>query len=140
MSMGDESFFCDKEIFNMGVPILGICYGMQMTQYMNGGSVKACEHKEYGRAEIQILTDSLLFDGLPKSQVVWMSHGDQVSELAPGFVCDAKSETCPFASSSNREKNLYTVQFHPEVRHSEFGNDILKNFVTKICKASCNWI
>ena len=136
---GDESFFCDKEIFNMGVPILGICYGMQMTQYMNGGSVKACEHKEYGRAEIQILTDSLLFDGLPKSQVVWMSHGDQVSELAPGFVCDAKSETCPFASSSNREKNLYTVQFHPEVRHSEFGNDILKNFVTKICKASCNW-
>ena len=130
---------CDKAIFESGLPILGICYGMQMTHYENGGDVKACEKKEYGRAEIEITTDSLLFKGLPKKQVAWMSHGDQVSKLAPGFVCDASSSTCTYASSHNPEKNIYTVQFHPEVRHSDYGLDILKNFVFEVCKAEKNW-
>lgn len=139
-SVYDEaSFMCDKEIFEMGVPILGICYGMQMTHFMLGGSVKACEHKEYGRAQIEILKDSPLFEGLPKSQTVWMSHGDQVSEPAPGFTVLAKSDTCPFAAAVDEQRSFYTVQFHPEVRHSEYGSAILKNFVTKICKASCDW-
>lgn len=130
---------CDPAIYNSGIPILGICYGMQMTHYENGGDVKACDKKEYGRAEIEITTDSLLFKGLPKKHIVWMSHGDQVSKLADGFISDAFSSTCTFASSHNPDKNIYTVQFHPEVRHSEFGLDLLKNFVFEICKAENNW-
>ena len=79
----DNAFKCDPAIFEMGLPILGICYGMQMTHYMNGGDVKSCETKEYGSTKINVATDSLLFKGLPKLQTVWMSHGDQVSKLAP---------------------------------------------------------
>ncbi|MEG0239721.1 glutamine-hydrolyzing GMP synthase [Anaerorhabdus sp.] len=135
----ENSFKCDPAIFEAGLPILGICYGMQMTHYMTGGSVKACETKEYGRATIKVTNQSLLFDGLPLEQTVWMSHGDQVSKLAEGFVVDASSDTCPFAAASNVEKQIYTVQYHPEVRNSEFGLDMLKNFVFKICKAKNDW-
>lgn len=129
---------CDPEIFHSGLPILGICYGMQMTHFMNDGTVSASDKKEYGRAEIEIQA-SPLFLGLPKKQIVWMSHGDQVSKLAPGFEAIAKSDTCPFAASQNREKKIYTVQFHPEVRNSEHGLEMLKNFVFEICKAQNNW-
>ncbi len=129
---------CDPRIFDSGLPILGICYGMQMTHYMNGGQVKACEKKEYGRADITI-KDSLLFKGLDTHQMVWMSHGDQVSKLAPGFEKIASSDTCEFAASQNLEKNIYTVQFHPEVRNSEHGLQMLKNFVFEICHAKANW-
>lgn len=135
----EDSFKCDPAIFESGIPILGICYGMQMTHFMNGGEVKSCETKEYGRAEIEIKHQSLLFDGLPKVQTVWMSHGDQVSKLAPGFIVDASSSTCPYAATSNEEKKIYTVQYHPEVRNSEFGLDMLKNFVFKICHAKNDW-
>lgn len=134
-----EAFTCDPAIYEAGVPILGICYGMQMTHFMNGGSVKACETKEYGRTEISIATESLLFKGLPKKQTVWMSHGDQVATLAEGFVTDASSDTCPFAATSDDTKRIYTLQFHPEVRHSEYGNDILRNFVFEICHAVNDW-
>ncbi|MDD6467157.1 MAG: glutamine-hydrolyzing GMP synthase [Erysipelotrichaceae bacterium] len=130
---------CDPAIFTSGLPILGICYGMQMTHYMNGGEVVACEKKEYGAAKIEVVKDNLLFDGLPREQTVWMSHGDQVAKLASGFEVIASSSTCPYAASMNVEKNIYTVQFHPEVRNSEFGLDMLKNFVFKICKAENNW-
>lgn len=135
----EDAFKVDKAIYEAGIPILGICYGMQMTHYMNGGKVKACDSKEYGRTEIEIENDSPIFKGLPKKQVVWMSHGDQVSELADGFVKDASSSTCTFAATSNVAKNIYTLQFHPEVRHSEFGNDILKNFVFEVCHANADW-
>lgn len=135
----EEAFKCDPAIFTSGIPILGICYGMQMTHFMNGGSVKACETKEYGRTEISVDTECALFKGLPKKQIVWMSHGDQVDALAPGFVKDAYSETCTFAATSNQEKHIYTLQFHPEVRHSEFGNEILKNFVFEVCQAKDDW-
>ncbi len=139
-SVYDENAFkCDPAIFESGIPILGICYGMQMTHYMNGGSVKACEAKEYGRTEITVETDSPLFKGLPKKQIVWMSHGDQVDKLADGYVKDASSDTCTYAATSNVEKNIYTLQFHPEVRHSEYGNEILKNFVFEVCKANNDW-
>ena len=135
----EEAFKCDSAIFESGIPILGICYGMQMTHFMNGGSVKACEAKEYGRTEITVETDSPIFKGLPEKQIVWMSHGDQVDTLADGFVKDAYSDTCTFAATSNIEKNIYTLQFHPEVRHSEYGNEILKNFVFEVCKAKNDW-
>ena len=130
---------CDPAIFTSGLPILGICYGMQMTHYMLDGEVKASDKKEYGRTEIDVTCDNMLFDGLPKHQVVWMSHGDQVATLASGFNGIASSDTCPFAASENKEKKIYTLQFHPEVRNSEYGLDILKNFVFKVCEAKANW-
>lgn len=130
---------CDPAIFTSGLPILGICYGMQMTHYMLDGEVKSSDKKEYGRTEIDVTKDNALFAGLPKHQVVWMSHGDQVAKLASGFEGIAKSDTCPFAASENKEKKIYTLQFHPEVRNSEYGLDILKNFVFKVCEAKNNW-
>ncbi len=139
-SVYDENAFdCDPAILNGEIPVLGICYGMQLIHYSLGGSVKACDKKEYGRAEIEVLNDSLLFDNLPRKQVVWMSHGDQVDVMADGFEVVARSSTCRVAASRHVEKDLYAVQFHPEVTNSEFGNEILKNFVFKICKADANW-
>ena len=135
----EDAFKCDPAIFEGGIPILGICYGMQMTHYMNAASLKACETKEYGRTEITVETDSPLFKGLPKKQIVWMSHGDQVDQLADGFVKDAYSDTCTYAATSNDEKKIYTLQFHPEVRHTDYGNDILRNFVFEVCHAENNW-
>lgn len=130
---------CDPAIFTSGLPILGICYGMQMTHYMLDGEVKSSDKKEYGRTEIDVTEDNALFHGLPGHQVVWMSHGDQVAKLASGFEGIAQSDTCPFAASENKEKKIYTLQFHPEVRNSEYGLDILKNFVFKVCEAKNNW-
>ncbi len=135
----EDSFSCDPSIFTSGIPVLGICYGMQLTHYKLGGEVKGCETKEYGRAEIQVLKSTPLLEGLPEKQTVWMSHGDQVSRLAEGFEVNASSATCPYAVASNEAKQLYTVQFHPEVRNSEYGLELLKNFVFKICKAENNW-
>lgn len=135
----ENAFKCDPEIFDLGLPILGVCYGMQMIHHMLGGHVKPCESKEYGRTAIDVKSDSKLFNDTPKQQIVWMSHGDQVDELAPGFSVDASSATCPFASTSNPERKIYTVQFHPEVRHSEYGNKLLRNFVFEVCKADANW-
>lgn len=130
---------CDPAIFTSGLPILGICYGMQMTHYMLGGQVKASAKKEYGRAEIKVTSDSPLFEGLPREQVVWMSHGDQVSALASGFHGIASSDTCPFAASADDERRIYTLQFHPEVRNTEHGLEMLRNFVFRICHAENNW-
>lgn len=135
----EGSLKCDPEIFTSGLPVLGICYGMQMTHYMNGGEVTASDKKEYGRAELEIDNSSLLFDGLDSTQIVWMSHGDQVSKLAEGFRGIASSSTCPYAASEDPERKIYTMQFHPEVRNSEHGLEMLKNFVFKICKAEANW-
>lgn len=135
----EGSLKCDPEIFTSGLPVLGICYGMQMTHYMNGGEVTASDKKEYGRAELEIDNSSLLFDGLDSKQIVWMSHGDQVSKLAEGFRGIASSSTCPYAASEDPERKIYTMQFHPEVCNSEHGLEMLKNFVFKICKAEANW-
>ena len=129
---------CDLAVFESGLPVLGICYGMQMTHYMLGGTVIPSDKKEYGRAVIRC-GDSLLFDGLPAEQTVWMSHGDQVGRLAPGFTGTASNETCPCAAAEDPVRKIYTVQFHPEVRHSEHGLEMLKNFVFRICGAEANW-
>lgn len=134
----ENSFKADKRIFECGIPLLGICYGMQLTHHELGGEVSPCEKKEYGQAYIDV-KDSILFDGLPQNQLVWMSHGDQVTRLAPGFSSIASSNTCPNAASENKEKKIYTVQFHPEVRNSVYGLDMLKNFVFKICGCEANW-
>ncbi len=129
---------CDPAIYTSGIPILGICYGMQMTHHMLGGSVKSAEKREYGRAEIECRS-SVLFDRLPMQQVVWMSHGDQVASLAPGFKTIASSATCLNAASADESRYIYTLQFHPEVRNSQYGLEILRNFVFKVCKAKADW-
>ena len=130
---------CDPAILTSGIPLLGICYGMQLVQLEMGGKVEPGDSSEYGRTRIQVERESLLFHDLPADEIVWMSHGDKVAELAPGFEMVAKSENCPFAAAQNVDKNMYTLQFHPEVRHTEYGNAILKNFVFEIAKAKPNW-
>jgi GMP synthase (glutamine-hydrolysing) len=136
---GENAFSCDEAIFDLGIPVLGICYGMQLMTHTLGGKVEAADHREYGKATIDIHGKPSLFSDLPEQQVVWMSHGDLVKEIPQGFSVDAISTSCPYAAISNEERKFYGVQFHPEVRHSEFGNDLLKNFVFSICECAGNW-
>ncbi|KUP04665.1 GMP synthase [Bacillus coahuilensis p1.1.43] len=135
----DGAFACDPEIFNLGIPVLGICYGMQLMTVQLGGKVERASHREYGKVGIQQTENSLLFHELPKEQVVWMSHGDLVTEAPEGFTIDAISPSCPITSMSHKEKGFYGVQFHPEVRHSEHGNALLKNFVFEVCGCKADW-
>ena len=134
-----DSFDVDKDIFNLGIPVLGICYGMQLISKKFNGVIKKGTIKEYGLAPINILNESKLFKGLPIRQNVWMSHGDYVEKLPEGFKLIAKSDNNLASAIEYREKNIYAVQFHPEVRNSEYGLDIIKNFVFEICKATPNW-
>lgn len=134
-----NAFHVDEAIFDLGLPILGICYGMQlMTKHFNG-KVEQAENREYGKADIEVKNESALFAGLPKEQVVWMSHGDLVVEAPAGFTVDAVSTSCPIASMSNEAKKFYAVQFHPEVQHSVHGFDMLKNFAFNVCGCKGDW-
>ena len=133
-----DAFGCDPAIFTCGLPIMGICYGMQLTSKHYGGVIEAGTTKEYGKMNIEVLDECLLFDGLPKQQSVWMSHGDHVATIPQGFTLAAKSGNGLIAAIYNANINTYLVQFHPEVRHSEYGNDIISNFVFKVCKATNN--
>jgi GMP synthase (glutamine-hydrolysing) len=135
----ENSFRCDEGIFEMGLPILGICYGMQLMTIHFGGKVEKAKQREYGKATLTIQNQSKLFHELPNEQVVWMSHGDLVVEAPEGFTVDGTNPSCPIAAMSNEEKELYAVQFHPEVRHSVYGNDLLKNFVFQACKCTGDW-
>ncbi|ORZ06042.1 class I glutamine amidotransferase-like protein [Absidia repens] len=136
----------DPAVFDAGVPILGICYGLQeMTTYM-GGKVDACEHREYGHALLSVKKHpqfpfvDKLFAGLDGDNVqVWMSHGDQVSAAAPGFTVIAETRTAPFAAVAHEEKPFFGIQFHPEVTHTVDGQQLLKNFVIDICKCNASW-
>ncbi|MFC4736657.1 glutamine-hydrolyzing GMP synthase [Bacillus daqingensis] len=130
---------CDPDIFNLDVPVLGICYGMQLMTHHFSGAVEAANHREYGKATIDVQRDAGLFTGLPQQQTVWMSHGDLVQAPPEGFTVDATNVSCPVAAMSNEAKKLYGVQFHPEVRNSEYGNDMLHNFVYTICGCEGNW-
>lgn len=125
----------DTDILELGIPVLGICYGHHWIAHVSGGEVKPGKIKEYGHTEIRVATPGPLFAGLPPQFVVWMSHGDEVATLPDGFVVSASSETCAHAALSNESKNIYTVQFHLEVVHSQFGTDILQKFVT-LCNAT----
>lgn len=136
---GEGSLSCDEEIFDLGIPVLGICYGMQLMTKHFGGVVEKASHREYGKALATVSNRSALYGELPDQQVVWMSHGDLVVEAPAGFVTDLTSPSCPIAGISNEERNLYGVQFHPEVRHSVYGNDLLKNFVYNICGCTDSW-
>ncbi|MFT8309952.1 MAG: glutamine-hydrolyzing GMP synthase [Sporolactobacillus sp.] len=130
---------CDSAIFDLDIPILGICYGLQLISKHYGSTVERATHREYGKAEITANTDNALFSSLPETQTVWMSHGDRVKTLPEGFKIEASSESCPVAAMANDAKKVYAVQFHPEVRHSVHGNEILSNFVFGVCGAEKSW-
>lgn len=130
----------DPEIFELGIPILGICYGMQLMAHDLGGKVESADNSEYGRADIEVTDpEAKLFTDLPKEQYVWMSHGDLVTKTPAGFEISASSANCPISAMANDAKKLYGVQFHTEVRNSQYGLDILKNFAFNICHAQANW-
>ena len=135
----DNSFTISEEVFKLGKPILGICYGMQLMAHILGGHVKSCDSSEYGGQELEVVADSLMFDELPVKQIVWMSHGDQVDKLPDGFEVVANSINCPIAAMQNVDKKFYALQFHPEVRNSVHGNEIIEKFVFNVCKANDNW-
>ena len=128
----------DKRVFEMGLPVLGICYGLQFMVHALGGKVHSAEKREYGHAKVEILDGSRLFAGLPNVLAVWMSHGDEAVELPAGFRLSARSASA-VAAVENPERKMWAVQFHPEVHHTPLGTDILRNFVFDICGAKPNW-
>lgn len=129
---------CDPKLFELGVPVLGICYGHQLMQHILGGKVISGKTKEYGMAELNILKNDGLFTGVPEKMRAWMSHFDLVGDVAPGFEIMASTVDCPTAAVANLEKNYYGIQFHTEVTHTENGNDILKNFLLA-CQVEMDW-
>ncbi|WP_096271665.1 glutamine-hydrolyzing GMP synthase [Paucisalibacillus globulus] len=135
----ENSFRPDERIFDLGIPVLGICYGMQLMALHYNGKVDKSKNREYGKATISLQNNPTLFTETPDNQTVWMSHGDKVVEAPAEFTVDATSSSTPVAAFSNQEKNMYGVQFHPEVRHSEYGNQLLRNFVFDVCHATGDW-
>lgn len=131
--------YCDKEVFNLGVPVLGICYGMQLMSVMLGGGVEKARQREYGKVDIKLSPSSGLFHGIECDTTCWMSHTYYVNKLPEGFECVANSANCPVAAMENPERKLYAVQFHPEVLHTPRGREILNNFLYKICGCSGDW-
>ena len=129
------------EIFSLGIPVLGICYGCQLIAYTLGGKVTHAETSEYGKREIRVLKKGALFKDIPEKSVSWMSHTDYVSEAPAGFevLADTEAGTCPVAAFGDEKRNIYGVQFHPEVVHTEYGNQVLKNFLYEVCGASGDW-
>lgn len=129
-----------KEILSLGIPVLGICYGCQLMAWMMEGSVTTAPVSEYGKITITVEGDSPLFKEVPNESVVWMSHTDYIDSVPDGFEVIARSNDCPCAAMQNKNKNLYAVQFHPEVTHSEYGTMMLKNFVLDICQCMGDWV
>ena len=129
----------DPAIFELGVPVLGFCYGHQITAVTLGGKVAHSEIGEYGPATIERDHDSVLFNSTPLKQTVWMSHRDSVCEVPEGFTVTASTDVCPVAAMENAERRIYTTQFHPEVKHTEHGQQILSNFLFSICGLEKNW-
>ncbi len=128
----------DMVVFELGVPVLGICYGMQLMTHLLGGSVRQAEKREYGQATVR-LQPSPLFTGVPEETVCWMSHTDQARELPEGFTAIAGTDSCPIAAIGNDEKRFYGVQFHPEVRHTQYGQEMLRSFLYNICGCTGDW-
>ncbi len=129
----------DPKVFDLGLPILGICYGFQRITQDFGGEVLPLETKEYGRTKVHHLEESPLTDGIPDNFLSWMSHGDSLNRLAPGFTLIGRSENDHPAIGWNKEKNWYGIQFHPEVTHCDYGNALLENFCCRVCGASKDW-
>ncbi len=129
-----------KELFELGIPVLGLCYGAQLMSHVLGGEVKAAPVREYGKTEVLIdKTDSKIFENVSASTICWMSHFDYIAQAAPGFEISAHTADCPVAAAENAEKGLYAIQFHPEVLHTEEGTKMINNFVKNVCKCTGDW-
>lgn len=138
----DDSPVCSKEIFDLGIPILGICYGCQLMAYLLGGKVSGCTSSEYGKTATYYDRSSVLFgaaEKLPEKAVSWMSHTDYISEMPDGFKITAYTDNCPAAAMECPERKLYAVQFHPEVNHTEYGTQIIDSFLKNVCGCGCEW-
>ena len=129
----------DATILDLGIPILGICYGDQLMAYMAGGEIASAENgSEYGKTTV-FTTDDILFEGIPQESICWMSHTDYVKTLPEGFTTIARTEKCPCAAMCDRSRNLYGVQFHPEVTHTVYGKQMLHNFIFCVCRCRADW-
>ena len=136
---GQDSPSCSKEIFELGIPILGICYGSQLMAHLLGGKVTTAPVSEYGKTEVSVDTSSILFQGISDKTICWMSHTDYIEKAPEGFQVTAHTPVCPVAAMECVQKNLYAVQFHPEVMHTQQGKEMLSNFVYKVCQCSGDW-
>lgn len=136
---GENSPLCDKEVFELGIPVLGICYGSQLMSHVLGGSVATAPVSEYGKTEVCVDVESKLFEGVNPSTICWMSHTDYIERAPEGFKIIGHTPVCPVAAMECADKNLYAVQFHPEVMHTQEGTKMLSNFVYNICKCSGDW-
>ena len=130
---------CGKELFEMGIPVLGLCYGAQLMQYVLGGNVCKAPVREYGKIEVTVDKTSKLFSDVSEKTICWMSHNDYIERIAPGFRIVAHTPDCPVAAAEWEEKNLYAIQFHPEVLHTQEGSKMLHNFVYNVCGCSGDW-
>ena len=130
---------CTKELFELGIPVLGLCYGAQLMQHVLGGKVEKAPVREYGKTQVFVNTESPLFTGIEEETICWMSHFDYISQVAPGFDICAHTNDCPVAAAENREKDLYAIQFHPEVLHTVRGKEILSNYVYNVCHCVGDW-
>lgn len=128
-----------KEIFELGIPILGICYGSQLMMHLLGGKVEKAPVREYGKIEANVDNNSKLFTNVSPKTICWMSHNDYISKAAPGFTVSAWTSNCPVAAAENEEKKLYALQFHPEVLHTKEGTKMLSNFVFNVCGCTGDW-
>lgn len=135
----DDAYYPQEDIYSLGLPILGICYGMQLITQHFGGSVVAADHHEYGKAELNFQDSHAIFESTKSGQIVWMSHGDRVEKLPEGFEKIAYSSNSPYAAIANESKNIYAFQFHPEVYHSQEGEKLLKNFAKYVCGCESTW-
>ena len=136
---GENSPLCDKEIFNIGIPVLGICYGSQLMAYLLGGSVATAPVSEYGKTEVSVDAKSKIFEGVQDKTICWMSHIDYIEKAPEDFNIVGSTPVCPVAAMECVEKNLYAVQFHPEVMHTKEGTKMLSNFVYNICNCAGDW-
>lgn len=136
---GEGAPTCSRELFELGIPVLGLCYGAQLMMHVLGGNVEKAPVREYGKIEVTVDTTSLLFTDVEQKTICWMSHNDYISQIAPGFAVAAHTADCPVAAAQNPDRQLYAIQFHPEVLHTQEGTKMLSNFVRNVCGCTGTW-
>lgn len=136
----EDSPTYQKELFELGIPVLGLCYGAQLMQHVLGGKVEKADVREYGKSHLIVSKqESKLMKDVAVESICWMSHFDYISKIAPGFEITSYTKDCPVASCEDESKKLYAIQFHPEVLHTEYGTKMLSNFVLDVCNCSGDW-